>query len=570
MTYKDFQDIIKCDKEKACYFQQKEMAAEWANSIPQIAKWISTVRNKSFWEIVRFVSNRRGVFKNKLHRGEFAEVLLTFCRDAFKENETTKKLVSSMEQCKYISEMKIYEKIPDAHELRILVEHIEDIFDKKAVEMKSAPKEITIVDRLEAYLRSTVNEDSLEMPCYRIRVNPNYGEDIRPRIAVEQFKKKEFLNLSKPSHIDAYECITGVLTLERLQSFLYKYGSRRNMKLYIVSDTGLANDVYSLAVKEDVGYVMVNLQKDMTAESYVLPRSIEDTSLNLHYFRVLQGRGTMDVPLLIYDDGRVTTSLADMLMSHNVTIKNEHMIKAPYLTNEKIDAIADELTYAYVEDALDIIHKLHNRLWFTHNVITPKREKGHSFVEQNKHIEFLSLEVDVFAIAKEKGLKHGYRDLPDGQLGRLDIKNEKAELASEGLNFNEKLRFTMAHELGHFLLHAPIIKNHCVTSFGETESTLSYDILPKTERGWFEHHANRFASALLMPTKLVVVLYTLLHKTFVSDVYGDHSITLYYSPNQRETHDSYNKVVGGMAKIMCVSVKAMELRLKQLGIIKIG
>ena len=278
----------------------------------------------------------------------------------------------------------------------------------------------------------------------------------------------------------------------------------------------------------------------------------------------------MDVPLLIYDDGRVTTSLADMLMSHNVTIKNEHMIKAPYLTNEKIDAIADELTYAYVEDALDIIHKLHNRLWFTHNVITPKREKGHSFVEQNKHIEFLSLEVDVFAIAKEKGLKHGYRDLPDGQLGRLDIKNEKAELASEGLNFNEKLRFTMAHELGHFLLHAPIIKNHCVTSFGETESTLSYDILPKTERGWFEHHANRFASALLMPTKLVVVLYTLLHKTFVSDVYGDHSITLYYSPNQRETHDSYNKVVGGMAKIMCVSVKAMELRLKQLGLLKIG
>jgi hypothetical protein len=73
-----------------------------------------------------------------------------------------------------------------------------------------------------------------------------------------------------------------------------------------------------------------------------------------------------------------------------------------------------------------------------------------------------------------------------------------------------------------------------------------------------------------MPRKLVEQLFAILYHQFVTLRYGDHIGTLYYSPNQQQTFDSYNNVVGGMANILQVSMKAMELKLVRLNLLKIG
>ena len=144
--------------------------------------------------------------------------------------------------------------------------------------------------------------------------------------------------------IEAYEIISDSLSVEKLQSFLGKYEGRRNIKLYIVSTFGIANDAYSLAEKKGIGYVRVNSQKEMTIDSYVLPRAVEDYSITLHNKEMLLGLVSMDVPMVIWDGSKVITSLADALKSDNFPIKPKYEFRAPILKFEEIDAIADEIT----------------------------------------------------------------------------------------------------------------------------------------------------------------------------------------------------------------------------------
>jgi len=107
------------------------------------------------------------------------------------------------------------------------------------------------------------------------------------------------------------------------------------------------------------------------------------------------------------------------------------------------------------------------------------------------------------------------------------------------------LRFTIAHELGHCILHFPSkTQNNQLTLFNEQENEMpiykcrSQDILGENENAdWDEINANRFASCILMPKDLV---------------------SLYW--NQCEE-------VNELANTFQVSNQAMTFRLKKLGLL---
>lgn len=67
-----------------------------------------------------------------------------------------------------------------------------------------------------------------------------------------------------------------------------------------------------------------------------------------------------------------------------------------------------------------------------------------------------------------------------------------------------------------------------------------------------------------MPAKLVGILFSVLHKEFVHDVYGDKLGPIYYNENQPETYSTFNTIVSGMAEMLNVSKTAMKLRLERL------
>ncbi|MBI2337572.1 ImmA/IrrE family metallo-endopeptidase [Candidatus Daviesbacteria bacterium] len=67
------------------------------------------------------------------------------------------------------------------------------------------------------------------------------------------------------------------------------------------------------------------------------------------------------------------------------------------------------------------------------------------------------------------------------------------------MNFENRTKFTIAHELGHFVLHGELFKKLSINSV-ETLNTLTSKITDE-EYSWLEYQAYSFASQVLVPKK---------------------------------------------------------------------
>ena len=557
MNIKNFEDIKKIDEELACLFLDSNDAVKWVNTINSggVKEWIKK-NNKQYWEVVRFVSLQRGILgklrndkkTRYLPRGVFAQILMKYCPDALDKSDTVQSLKSSMERYKYKEKLYDLSKVLDAHEVRLHIKEVEKLLDQEILtyseEQEKQPK---LEDLLYKYLCHIVEEKNTGFPYSKVIVRPSYDE-IAPAISVETFYSEEFLKNKQPSRIDAYEFIDGTLELSKLNELYGKYSDYRNVKLFVVSTNGLRNDVYEKAKEKRIGYVRIDPKKDMTSKNYVLPRSIEDYTKQKYNLEMIEGEQPMSVPMLVMDEFGITSSLSDSLSKHNVKIKKQHQIDVKYIKDEEIEAYADEITKPYVADIIRLLKTLLN-------------------AKQYSNFEFLKVaevSIDPFVCAESVGLSHSLVPLENNlQLGLLDIKNRHAILKSNHLTNNGRFRFTMAHELGHFLLHVKSFEKLGVTSCGDTEETLS----DKNARR-LEYQANHFASCLLMPKDLIAYLYFILYKDYSIDVYGGKYSYIYYSSKQMETWPLYNNVVGTMSHILDVSIQALEIRLQKLGLLK--
>lgn len=101
--------------------------------------------------------------------------------------------------------------------------------------------------------------------------------------------------------------------------------------------------------------------------------------------------------------------------------------------------------------------------------------------------------------------------------------------------------FTTAHELGHYFLHKEIIRGEDLIVDGENSvdgSKILYRLDGQTEASVRETEANNFAASLIMPSELVTKAWSTLHS------------------------------VEACAKVFCVSVSAMSVRLERLGLLR--
>lgn len=548
MTIHSFEDLLTIDEELATLFLRPDEAVSWIYAVENgIKEWIGE-HNKQYWEIVRYVSEQRGILgmlkKDRktvwLKREDFARVLLKFCPNAFETGETVSALKSSMEHYQFAAIWKELDKKPDGHIVRPLIKAVEDLLDNiPIIESDGEEKKPTLEDLLAEYLQREIDEQNTHrFPCSKVRIRPQYQE-ISPAISVETYKSEKFLKEHRPSHIEAYEFIDGVLQKSKLNELTGQYQGKQ-IKLYIVSSFGLLPDVRAMAMNRGIGYVLLNPNSKMTSEKYVLPRSIEDYSKRQHDFDVLAGIKPLTAPMLIMDGSMLTSSLTDVLSELGVTVKSNRLLHIPYLPDDEIENRANALTKEVVEDRI---------------------QKLHSFTDQ--YVD--SFPINPFIYASSCGL--GYdNEVMEGafQLGRLDIENNCVILNSMCQDNINRYRFTMAHELGHYILHSSLFKEQGVVSIGESEDTLS---IRKCDYRKLEYQANKFASCLLMPQKLVQLLYAFYFERCIHQKYGDSFHALYYNPNQPETWPSYNCIVGNMAILLGVSLQAMGIRLKALGLL---
>ncbi len=115
-------------------------------------------------------------------------------------------------------------------------------------------------------------------------------------------------------------------------------------------------------------------------------------------------------------------------------------------------------------------------------------------------LEIVGPEVDVEDVARKLGIEVGYEDLGPGVSGLLVSSPDTAHILVQGSDPPHRQRFTIAHEIGHFVLrhqfeegkHVHVDRGNFISQRGPQAST---GIDPK------EVEANQFAACLLMPSK---------------------------------------------------------------------
>lgn len=187
-------------------------------------------------------------------------------------------------------------------------------------------------------------------------------------------------------------------------------------------------------------------------------------------------------------------------------------------------------------------------------------------LENALHLDLRNLTV---FLKKKYELAVEYVHLQDNQgrklLGYFDSENNKI-LIDYSVIGTERFAFTLAHEIGHFVLHRDLKMNQIVyDNFKDSQHnifTQQYEI--KNDKNWIEWQANCFAASILMPHISVVArLIQIQNKIGVNrnlgTIYIDHQID-----NKKDFHT----YIDGLSDFFETSKQSIEYRLKSLEILK--
>jgi Zn-dependent peptidase ImmA (M78 family) len=152
------------------------------------------------------------------------------------------------------------------------------------------------------------------------------------------------------------------------------------------------------------------------------------------------------------------------------------------------------------------------------------------------------LPIDVHQVARDLGLVVIEQELEEHISGLLVIKDGQGTIAVNKAHHLNRQRFSIAHEIAHYLLHAP-----GSGVFIDATPVFFRDTISHEGRSLEEIAANTFAAELLMPhPKLLEIL----HQEPL-DAFDDNAL---------------RRVAG----IFGVSAQALTIRLTRLGLISIG
>jgi len=155
-----------------------------------------------------------------------------------------------------------------------------------------------------------------------------------------------------------------------------------------------------------------------------------------------------------------------------------------------------------------------------------------------------SAPVPIKKIIKELGIKLSSFDLGDDVSGVLVIEDNSARIGYNPSESNVRQRFTLAHELGHYILHCDKKQNGLFVDSTKVMFRRQGSTALELRQ---ERQANAFAAALLMPDELIKKEYELL--------------------NERKDFLTDDNIVKKLSSMFKVSEIAMTYRLMNLGYI---
>ncbi|MDM4772864.1 ImmA/IrrE family metallo-endopeptidase [Solimonas sp. SE-A11] len=162
----------------------------------------------------------------------------------------------------------------------------------------------------------------------------------------------------------------------------------------------------------------------------------------------------------------------------------------------------------------------------------------------------LSVPVNVDAVAAALNLSVSQQILDDDVSGFLVVKGGRGSVVINKSQHLNRRRFTMAHEIGHYVLHASsdrLFLDRKFPTISKVDESVYLRSSSQSTSAVEEIEANNFAAEMLMPKTLV--------ENFVKRA-------------RLSFHDE--EEVSACARAFGVSEQAMLIRLKRLGLLKIA
>ena len=306
----------------------------WVLTICQrIIPWIKSKKNKSYWELVLFVSQKRGIIKPKLARWNFSKLIIEKCREYLDNTDKESSIASNMDKFRFKRELKIFDDLCYGHVLRSEVKELEDLFDGSGyaplvLEEQTKP---LVAQLTEQYLRNYIVSNSYQ----KVVSKPLYSTNIQPTIALEQYFSSS--TNDSPSFIVAFECIEGQPNWDSVYKQLWDYIGNKKIKLIIVASVPFPHDFLCKAEKHNIGLWRYDLNKMDKHPKIILNRITNYEEGKQYELKRLLGQEPMETTMLLFNCGLITSSLCEILNNLCFTTKKELQIVAPYLTDSFIE-----------------------------------------------------------------------------------------------------------------------------------------------------------------------------------------------------------------------------------------
>lgn len=282
-----------------------------------------------------------------------------------------------------------------------------------------------------------------------------------------------------------------------------------SIKGIMVTTVGFSSSIIEKARKEHIALVVVSDEKfdwivnrDIYSEpEYLMPRLIGEEKIS-------------NQPIVYYKSRFY--NIINLLEEFGVIISDKHYIKIPFIDDDEIKKIASSL---YNEFQLET--------------------------------DEISGEI---LFKKFPKYKITFEDFPKGVLGVLSLKHNIISLSNEIRNDNKRRNYTIAHEIGHIVLHSSF--------FDTIDRAYEYDddnvspIVSEEVYKRMEVQANLFASYLLIPEKKLFVYFNKLLKDL-----NIHKKQLYLDSQPCNIND-VNHALLKLSEYFNISKEAVKYRLK--------
>lgn len=225
-------------------------------------------------------------------------------------------------------------------------------------------------------------------------------------------------------------------------------------------------------------------------------------------------------PIIYHEENFV--DMVQLMKKFKVNLSNKMIIDIPFMKKSEIEDFANRLYKKYSFSTNDIAGEI---------------------------------------IAKEyKDYRIRFEDLPMGVLGSLSLSEKVISVSNEIINDVHRRNFTLAHEIGHIVLHRKLLlgKMDKIQDFPmRYASQISEQIVKRLEL-----QANYFASYLLMPRNFIFWKLASLNIK-----YGMTKGYLFLD-NQPCNQKDVNMILAELSNIFNVSKEAIKIRLEEMNLLR--